>query len=143
MTGALGRLDEAWVEASGAALAAGGAWGAATGVVAVEVGGADGGAYWREWAGGVPVGGGVGKPDGPADLTLGLTEAEARAFWRGEWRADVAFMRGQLKTAGDNALLLTLLAAAARPSAVAAIAAVAALGGAGAFGGPGGSTSPG
>jgi hypothetical protein len=114
-------LSEEWVDATGAALSALGAFGDATGVVAIEVGGADGGAYWREWAGGLPVRAGVGKPEEPADLTLGLTSAEAHAFWQGEWSPSVAFMRGQLKTAGDNALLFALLAGVARPEASAAL----------------------
>jgi len=127
-------LSEDWVAASGPALSSAGALGDATGVVAVEVGGAGGGTYWREWVAGVPVRGGVGKPEEPADLTLGLTATEAHAFWLGEWSASVAFMRGELKTAGDNALLLALLAGLARPEVAASLAAVEAL-----TGGPKGS----
>jgi hypothetical protein len=121
-------LSEDWVAASGAVLTSDvDVFGDATGVVAVEVGGADGGVYWREWAAGVPVRGGVGKPEELADLTLGLTAAEAQAFWRGEWSPSVAFMRGQLKTAGDNALLFALLASVSRPKAAALLAEVEAL----------------
>jgi hypothetical protein len=104
------------VVASGDLLGGGGSVAdGATGVVAVEVTGPGGGSYWREWAAGALVRSGSGKPEGPADLTLGLGAPEARAFWRGEWSPSVAFMRGELKTAGDNGLLLALLAAAARP----------------------------
>jgi hypothetical protein len=116
-------LSQEWVEASEKALSAIGAFGDATGIVAVEVGGADGGSYWRQWASGVPLRSGVGKPEEPADLTLGLTSAEAHAFWRGEWSPSVAFMHGQLKTAGDNGLLFALLATASGSRAAAALAA--------------------
>jgi hypothetical protein len=109
-------LSEEWVSFSGELIAASPRpAGDATGVVAVEVSGSGGGSYWRRWTSGVPAGNGVGKPDEPADLTLGLTVAEARAYWRGEWSPSVAYMRGQLKTAGNGALLLALLAASAGP----------------------------
>jgi hypothetical protein len=108
-------LDEEWVTASGEALAAPGAGAAgATGTVAVETTGGEGGTYWRTWADGVPVAGGSGKPPGPPDLSLTLPDADARAFWQGEWSASVAFMRGRLKVSGRMELLLPLLAASER-----------------------------
>ena len=87
----------------------------ASGLVAVEVSGPGGGSYWRRWEDGVPRSGGAGKPGETPDLTLGLPAEGARAFWRGEWSPSVAFMRGQLRAAGDMTLLLALLAATARP----------------------------
>jgi hypothetical protein len=108
-------LDEAWVAASGDALAApGAATSGATGTVAVETTGSGGGTYWRRWVDGVPVAGGSGKPPGPPDLSLTLLDADARAFWRGEWSASVAFMRGRLKVSGSMGVLLPLLAASER-----------------------------
>jgi hypothetical protein len=49
------------------------------------------------------------------DLTLTLPAAEAGAIAAGTLDPSVAFMRGRLKTAGDNGLLLAVLAAAAAP----------------------------
>jgi hypothetical protein len=49
------------------------------------------------------------------DLTLTLPSAEAGAIVAGALDPSVAFMRGRLKTAGDNGLLLGVLAAAAAP----------------------------
>jgi hypothetical protein len=105
--------DEAWVTASGEALAEVGAAGV-NGTVAVEATGSGGGTYWRTWADGVPVAGGSGKPPGVPDLSLTLPDADARAFWQGEWSASVAFMRGRLKVAGSMEVLLPLLAASER-----------------------------
>jgi hypothetical protein len=57
----------------------------------------------------VPAGG------GDPELTLTVTSGDAAAMARGEMAPSVAFMRGRLKTAGDNGLLLRLLAATNRP----------------------------
>lgn len=51
-----------------------------------------------------------------ADLTLTLTAAEATAVVAGELDPSVAFMRGRLKTSGDNGLVLRFLAATAAPA---------------------------
>jgi len=109
-------LGEEWVRATTEALSerAPKADGA-SGLVAIDVAGKDGGSYWRRWEDGVPRAGGTGKPDEPPDLTLGLPVDDARAFWRGEWSPSVAYMRGQLRAAGDMTLLFALLAASARP----------------------------
>jgi hypothetical protein len=101
--------DESWVLASGEALAAAAPHpGGVSGTVAVEVVG--GGPYWRTWVDGVPVAGGAGKPAAPADVTVTVIAADARAFWAGEWSASVGFMRGRLKMSGSMAVLLPLLA---------------------------------
>lgn len=109
-------LSDEWVRATGEALSGRSVTAdGASGLVAVDVAGSGGGSYWRRWEDGVPRSGGAGKPAEPADLTLGLPAADARAFWRGEWSPSVAFMRGQLRAAGDMALLFALLATTARP----------------------------
>jgi len=50
-----------------------------------------------------------------ADLTLTLSPDDARSVHHGELAPSVAFMQGRLKTAGDNALLLRVLAWTATP----------------------------
>jgi len=49
------------------------------------------------------------------ELTLTLPSGDAGAIGRGTLDPSVAFMRGRLKTAGDNGLLLGVLAATADP----------------------------
>jgi putative sterol carrier protein len=49
-------------------------------------------------------------PATAADVTLTITEEDARAMLSGELDPSVAFMRGTLKTSGDPGLLLRLLA---------------------------------
>ena len=64
--------------------------------------------------------------DGPADLSLGLSAADAWSVLVGEGSLAVAFMQGRCKVEGDTGLLLELLALAATPAAGAARDAVAA-----------------
>jgi SCP-2 sterol transfer family len=51
-----------------------------------------------------------------ADLTLTIGTDEARLVREGELAPSVAFMRGRLKSTGDNALLLRILAWSATPA---------------------------
>jgi hypothetical protein len=51
-----------------------------------------------------------------ADLTLTIGTDEARLVREGELEPSVAFMRGRLKSTGDNALLLRILAWSATPA---------------------------
>lgn len=46
---------------------------------------------------------------GEADLTLSLSPQDAELVRQGRLAPSVAFMQGRLKTAGDNALLLSVL----------------------------------
>jgi hypothetical protein len=46
---------------------------------------------------------------GPVDVTLTLTPADATALGDGSLRPSVAFMRGQMKMAGDPGALLRVL----------------------------------
>jgi hypothetical protein len=58
----------------------------------------------------------IGTEPGPdPELTLTVPAAEADAIRAGTLDPSVAFMRGRLKTVGDNALLLGVLAATADP----------------------------
>ncbi len=62
------------------------------------------GYHWT-YKDGVPVDGGVGAlPD--ADLVLTIGADDAKLITTGEVEPSVAFMRGRLKAAGDNGLLL-------------------------------------
>ena len=83
------------------------------GTVVVEVTGGDAGdaAAHATFAAGRLVGSGSGTVPG-ADLTLTLTDADARAVVAGELDPSVAFMQGRMKVAGDMAPLLDLLALA-------------------------------
>ena len=54
--------------------------------------------------------------EGEPDLTLTLSPDDARLVKQGELAPSVAFMQGRLKTAGDNALLLRVLAWTATPA---------------------------
>lgn len=108
-------MSDEWVRATGEALSGRASADGASGLVAIDVAGSDGGSYWRRWEDGIPRSGGAGKPGETPDLTLGLPVEDARAFWRGEWSPSVAYMRGQLRAAGDMTLLFALLAATARP----------------------------
>jgi hypothetical protein len=51
-----------------------------------------------------------------ADLSVRLTAAECDAVVAGTCSPSVAYMRGRLRTAGDNRLLLAVLAATATPA---------------------------
>jgi hypothetical protein len=58
-----------------------------------------------------------GNPEGgQADLALSMSPADAELVGRGELAPSVAFMQGRLKTTGDNALLLRVLAWSATPA---------------------------
>ena len=83
------------------------------GTVVVEVtgGGAGDVTGHATFAGGELVDSGSGAVPG-ADLTLTLTDADARAVVTGELDPSVAFMQGRMKVAGAMAPLLDLLAAA-------------------------------
>jgi hypothetical protein len=109
-------LSDEWVQASGSALAEVVLGPDVQGVVAVELTGPGGGTYWRRWAGGKVVDGGSGKPETAPELTVTLSDVDARAFWKGSWSPSVAFMRGRLKMTGDMGILLPLLAATATPA---------------------------
>lgn len=63
---------------------------------------------------GKPSGGGVGSPPG-SDLTLSVDASEAGNILSGRVRPSVAFMRGRLKTSGDEALALAFLRSSADP----------------------------
>ena len=54
--------------------------------------------------------------DGEPDLSLALSPDDARLVKQGELAPSVAFMQGRLKTSGDNALLLRVLAWTATPA---------------------------
>jgi SCP-2 sterol transfer family len=54
------------------------------------------------------------------DLALALSPADAQLVGRGELEPSVAFMQGRLKTSGDNALLLRVLAWTTTPAFAAA-----------------------
>lgn len=53
--------------------------------------------------------------EGEADLTFTIGTDEARLVKEGDLDPSVAFMRGRLKSSGDNALLLRILAWSASP----------------------------
>ncbi|HXW82468.1 MAG TPA: SCP2 sterol-binding domain-containing protein, partial [Acidimicrobiales bacterium] len=53
---------------------------------------------------------------GEPDLTLALTPGDAELVRAGQLGPSVAFMQGRLKTAGDNALLLRVLAWTTTPA---------------------------
>ncbi len=105
--------NDGWVDASADALDLGDF----TGVVQVAVPGAPGGEfrYHRTFEKGRVTGGGVGPAPDPA-VSLTLPVAEARSVLAGELDPSVAFMQGRLKTAGDNGLLLELLAGWSSPA---------------------------
>lgn len=106
--------DEAWVEASAAAITLDLSF---DGTVQVTVPGAPGGEfrYHRTYEGGKVTGAGIGlRKD--ADVALTLPVAEAREVLAGRLDPSAAFMQGRLKTAGDNGLLLQLLAAWSSPA---------------------------
>ena len=93
------------------------------GVVQLTVSGAPGGdvRYHRIYAGGRVVGGGPGPVGGP-DVALTLPLADAREVLEGRLNPSVAFMQGRLKTAGDNGLLLGLLAGWSSPQGASSLA---------------------
>lgn len=98
--------------AAAAAEVAGQAWPTSlTCTVVVEVtGGADADvAVHGRVADGSLVASGLGPTDAP-DLTLTVSDADARALLTGALEPAVAFMQGRLKVAGDMGALLDLLA---------------------------------
>lgn len=105
-------LTEVWVAAA-AAEVADTTWPPSLNcTVVVEVtGGVDGDvAIHGRFAGGSLVAGGFGPTDAP-DLTLTVSDADARAVLTGALEPAVAFMQGRMKVTGDMAALLDLLAA--------------------------------
>jgi putative sterol carrier protein len=106
-------LTEEWLTA--AATEGSGAIGplTLTASVVVEVtGGAEGDAVaYAVFDKGCLVGSGAGTVPS-SDVTLTLTDADARAVLSGELDLSVAFMQGRMKVAGDMAPLLDLLALA-------------------------------
>jgi SCP-2 sterol transfer family len=83
-----------------------------TGTVALVVTGTEAGEVTSTlvWEDGRLVAATPGAPADPA-LTLTLPAADGRAVLAGELEPSVAFMRGRLKTAGDNGLVLGVLGA--------------------------------
>lgn len=67
--------------------------------------------HWR-YEDGVPAAGGSGD-GGQPDLSLTVAAADAPDLLAGRVEPSVAFMRGRLKSAGDQALLLAFLASTA------------------------------
>lgn len=64
----------------------------------------------------------VPAPEGEPNLTLTIGTDDAQLIKQGELEPSVAFMQGKLKTSGDNALLLRVLAWSATPAFAKAIA---------------------
>jgi hypothetical protein len=83
----------------------------ANGTISVTITGGPAGdaAYHWSYRDGVPGEGGVGAV-ADADLVLTMTSPDAQQVTSGEVEPSVAFMRGRLKAAGDNGLLLGWLA---------------------------------
>jgi len=106
-------LTDEWFEAAGSALE--GLHGPPTleGTVVVEVvGGPEGDTTGHvAFAEGRLVAGGPGPAPG-SDLTLTLSDTDARAVVAGDLDPSVAFMQGRMKVAGAMAPLLDLLALA-------------------------------
>jgi len=100
--------------------------GAATGVGAAPVPDAGqaapalaaGGQWSCQWGaeGPGPVGHGTEPGEGEPDLSLALSPQDARLVASGKLAPSVAFMQGRLKTSGENALLLSVLAWTATPA---------------------------
>lgn len=85
----------------------------ASGVVVLAVAGSDPAGALR-WEDGRPAEATVPGPG--ADLTLTLPAEDVDAVVAGRLAPSVAYMQGRLKTAGDNRLLLAVLAATATPA---------------------------
>jgi len=85
-----------------------------TASVVVELTGGDEGdtVVYAVFDAGCMVGSGAGTVPSP-DVTLTLTDTDARAVLSGELGLSVAFMQGRMKVAGDMAPLVDLLALAA------------------------------
>ena len=76
--------------------------------------------YWLAWEDGRVVDGGLG-PDPAAEVTLVTPRALAAELAQGRVEPSVAFMQGRMKTSGDQAALLRVLAATATPEYEAAV----------------------
>lgn len=70
--------------------------------------------YWLAWEDGRVVDGGVG-PDPAAEVMLVAPRALAAELASGRVEPSVAFMQGRMKTSGDQAALLRVLAVTATP----------------------------
>ncbi len=68
--------------------------------------------HWSDDGPGTPVTAGPTE----SDLALALSPDDAQLVGRGELEPSVAFMQGRLKTSGDNALLLRVLAWTTTPA---------------------------
>lgn len=76
--------------------------------------------YWLAWEDGRVVDGGLG-PDPGADVMLTAPRALAAELAAGRVEPSVAFMQGRMKTSGDQAALLRVLAVTATPEFEAAV----------------------
>jgi hypothetical protein len=76
--------------------------------------------YWLAWEDGRVVDGGLG-PDPAADVMLTAPRALAAELAAGRVEPSVAFMQGRMKTSGDQAALLRVLAVTATPEFEAAV----------------------
>jgi SCP-2 sterol transfer family len=76
--------------------------------------------YWLAWEDGRVVDGGLG-PDPAADVMLTTPRALAAELAAGRVEPSVAFMQGRMKTSGDQAALLRVLAVTATPEFEAAV----------------------
>jgi SCP-2 sterol transfer family len=76
--------------------------------------------YWLAWEDGRVVDGGLG-PDPAAEVQLVTPRALAAELAQGRLEPSVAFMQGRMKTSGDQAALLRVLAATATPEYEAAV----------------------
>ena len=101
-------LSEEWLAATNAV--AGLAPAGLSATVQFAVSGLPGGdlRYYRVFAGGRAVGGALGAAF-DADASFTTSADDARAMVRVELDPSVAFMRGQLKTAGNAAVVLALV----------------------------------
>ena len=76
--------------------------------------------YWLAWEDGRVVDSGLG-PDPAAEVQLVTPRALAAELAQGRVEPSVAFMQGRMKTSGDQAALLRVLAATATPEYEAAV----------------------
>jgi putative sterol carrier protein len=107
-------LSEGWLKEVAAMASGRPAVAGANGTVSVAVTGGPSKEVSYHWSyrDGVPGDGGIGAaPD--ADLALTIPYADARDIAAGEVEPSVAYMRGRLKSTGDDGLLIGLLASTA------------------------------
>jgi putative sterol carrier protein len=88
--------------------------GADLGIEIVVLGGPDGDVKWQVEVAGGTVSAAAGPRPG-AEVALTVPYDDMVAILRGELQPSVAFMRGTMKTAGDQGALLVVLAATATP----------------------------